>query len=227
MRFQGLPVFGSGALLHYKLLSWKIIDLSRDALYCRVGFFPRPVIQRNFQQELKPTSRTLKDPTQGGSHMERILRFIAIALLAVAGSSMLRAQSNPLLGTWNLNVTKSKFDPGPAYKSLTRTVEAQGDGVKYTFEGVAADGTPIAYGFSVQFDGKDNPISGSIPSGADTISAKRTDSNHYVATLKKGGKVIGTSKVTVSKDGKVTTVDSTGTTSSGAKERDLQVYDKQ
>jgi hypothetical protein len=159
--------------------------------------------------------------------MKRVLRFIAIALLAVVGSSTLRAQSNPLVGTWILNVSKSKFDPGPAPTSLTRTVEAQGDGVKYTFEGVAADGKPISYGFAVQFDGKDNPISGSIPSGADTISATRTDSNHYVATLKKGDKVIGTSKVTVSKDGRVTTVDSIGSTATGAKAHDVQVYDKQ
>jgi hypothetical protein len=159
--------------------------------------------------------------------MRRVLRFVAIALLAVVCSCTLRAQSNPLVGTWKLNVTKSKYDPGPAPKSLTRTVEAQGDGVKYTFDGVAADGTPITYGFSVQFDGKDNPISGSIPSGADTISANRTDSDHYVATQKKGDKVIATSKVTVSKDGKVTTVDSTGTTATGAKTHDVQVYDKQ
>jgi hypothetical protein len=177
--------------------------------------------------EKKSTNRTAKVRTQGGSHMKRVLQFIAIALLAIAGSSALRAQSNPLVGTWKLNVTKSKFDPGPAYKSLTRTVEAQGDGVKYTFDGIAADGKPISYGFSVQFDGKDNPISGSIPNGADTISAKRTDANHYVATLKKGDKLIGTSKVTVSKDGKVTTVDSTGTTATGAKAHDVQVYDKQ
>jgi hypothetical protein len=159
--------------------------------------------------------------------MKHVLRFVAIALFAVVASSTLRAQSNPLVGTWQLNTTKSKYEPGPTPKSLTRTVEAQGDGVKYTFAGVAGDGKPISYGFSVQFDGKDNPISGSIPSGADTISAKRTDSNHFVATLKKDGKVIGTSKVAVSKDGNVTTVDSTGTTASGAKEHDLQVYDKQ
>jgi hypothetical protein len=159
--------------------------------------------------------------------MKRLLQLVAITLLAFAGSATLRAQSNPLVGTWKLNVTKSKFDPGPGYKSLTRTVEAQGDGVKYSFEGVAADGKPVAYGFSVKFDGKDNPITGSMPSGADTISAKRTDSNHYVATQKKGGKDIGTSKVTVSKDGKVTTVDATGTTASGAKSHDVQVYDKQ
>ena len=159
--------------------------------------------------------------------MKRALRFAVITLLAAAGSSAVRAQSNPLVGTWKLNVTKSKYDPGPTPKSLTRTVEAHGDGVKYTFEGVAADGTPIAFGFSAQFDGKDNPVTGSMPAGADSISAKRINANHYVATLKKGGKEIGVSKVAVSKDGKVTTVDATGTTASGAKEHDVQVYDKQ
>lgn len=159
--------------------------------------------------------------------MKRFVQFAAIALLAVAGSSALRAQSNPLVGTWKLNTAKSKFDPGPGPKSLTRTVEADGDGVKYSFEGVAADGKPTAYGFSVKFDGKDNPISGSMPSGADTISAKRTDSHHFVATLKKDGKVVGTSKVAVSKTGKVTVVDSTGTDAAGKTEHDVQVYDKQ
>lgn len=158
--------------------------------------------------------------------MKRASRFAAIAFLAFVGCSTLHAQSNPLVGTWELNTAKSKYDPGPMPKSLTRTVEAQGDGVKYTFAGVAADGNSIAYGFSVQFDDKVNPISGSMPQGADTIAAKRTDSNHYLATLRKGGKVIGTAKVSVSKDGKVTTVDSTGTTASGAREHDVQVYDK-
>ena len=159
--------------------------------------------------------------------MKRVLMIVAIALLTVVGSSTLRAQSNPLVGTWKLNLTKSKYDPGPPPQSLTRTVEAQGDGVKYTFAGVSADGKAIAYGFSVQFDGKDNSISGSMPTGADTISAKRTDANHFEATLKKAGKVIGTSSVTVSKDGKVTTVDGTGTNAAGVKTHDVQVYDKQ
>src|ERR1700733_4923072 len=155
--------------------------------------------------------------------MRQVLRFLAISLLAVVASSGLRAQDNPLVGTWKLNVAKSKFVPGPAPTSLTRTVEAQGDGVKYTFDGVAADGKPISYSFSVQFDGKDNPINGSTPSGADTVSAKRIDSNHYVATQKKGGKVLVTSKVAVSKDGKVTTVDAMGTNADGAKTQDVQV----
>lgn len=159
--------------------------------------------------------------------MNKALRVLTVMTFAAVAGATVHAQGNPLVGTWKLNVAKSKFDPGPGPKSLTRTVAAQGDGVKYTFEGVSADGKPLSYGFSVNFDGKDNPINGSIPSGADTISAKRTDPHHFAATLKKDGKVIGTSKVEVSKDGKTTTVDSTGTNAAGAKVHDVQVFDKQ
>jgi len=159
--------------------------------------------------------------------MKRVLMFVAVALFAVVVSTTSQAQTNPLVGTWKLDVTKSKFDPGPAPKSMTRTVVAEGDGVKYTFEGVAADGKALAYSFSVKFDGKDNPISGSMPAGADTISAKRIDANTYEATTKKGGKVLGTAKVAVSKDGKTTTVETTGVTAAGVKTHDVQIYNKQ
>ena len=159
--------------------------------------------------------------------MKRVLTVVAVALLAVVGASSLQAQGDPVAGTWKLNVTKSKFDPGPAPKSQTRKVEAQGDGLKYTFDGVGADGKAMTYGFTVKFDGKDYPITGSHPSGADTVSAKKTDANHYEATLKKGGKVVSTGKVSVSADGKVTTVDSSGTNAAGAKTHDMLVYDRQ
>ena len=49
--------------------------------------------------------------------MKRFVQFVAIALLAIAGSSALRAQSNPLVGTWKLNTAKSKFDPGPGRRA--------------------------------------------------------------------------------------------------------------
>jgi hypothetical protein len=157
----------------------------------------------------------------------RALKILAVGLLLFAGAATVQAQNEALVGTWKLNTAKSKYQPGPAPKSLTRTVEAAGEGVKYTFEGETADGKPISYGFSTNFDGKDSAITGSIPSGADSVSAKRTDANHYVATLKKGGKVLGTSKVSISADGKTTTVDATGTTADGKKSHDVQVYDKQ
>jgi hypothetical protein len=40
----------------------------------------------------------------------------------------------------------------------------------------------------VKFDGKDYPAAGTMPGGADSISIKKVDANHYEATLKKAGK---------------------------------------
>ena len=159
--------------------------------------------------------------------MKHVLKVAAVAVLAVVGAVAAQAQTNPIVGTWKLNTTNSKYNPGPTPKSLTRTVVAEANGVKYTFEGVTADGTAITWGFSAKFDGKDYPITGTSPNGADMISAKRVDAHHYVATLKKAGKVVGTSKVAISADGRVTSVDATGVTASGAKSHDVQVYDKQ
>ena len=110
---------------------------------------------------------------------------------------------------------------------MTRTIAAQGDGVIYTFDGISADGTAIAYSFAVNFDGKDNAITGSMPGGADSISAMRVGSNSFDATLKQAGKVIGTSKVEVSADGRVTTVTSKGTNATGQATKDVSVYNKQ
>jgi hypothetical protein len=159
--------------------------------------------------------------------MKRIFQFLAVAVLTMSCTVALKAQTNPLVGTWKLNLEKSKYDPGPAPKSLTRTVVADGDGVKYTFAGVAADGAAISYGFAVKFDGKDNAITGTGPYGSDSISAVKTDATHYVATVKKGGKTMGVSKVSVSSDGKTTTVDASGTNAAGAKTHDVQVWEKQ
>ena len=157
----------------------------------------------------------------------RLLKFASILALAAVACAPAFAQSNPAVGTWKLNVEKSKYDPGPAPKSLTRTLEAQGENVKYSFEGVSAEGTGFAYSFTVAFDGKESPITGSMPGGADAISIKRTDGNTFEATLTKAGKVIGTAKSEISKDGRVTTVTARGTNVDGQATTSSAVYDKQ
>jgi hypothetical protein len=160
--------------------------------------------------------------------MKSVLKFAAIAVLSAVVVSPLLAQSNPLLGTWKLNVAKSTFDPSmPAPTSQTRTVMAHGDSVMYMVEGVAADGKPISYSFTVKYDGKDYPTTGSMPGGADMITIKRVDANNYEATLKKAGKVVGTSKVVISADGKVTTLTAKTTDAAGKSLSSTSVYDKQ
>lgn len=157
--------------------------------------------------------------------MKRIL--FVLSLLVFCCSSLF-AQNNPFEGTWKLNLSKSKFEPGPAPKSLTRTIVAQSEGAKYTFDGIAADGKPISYSFTVKYDGKDYPVSGTgMPSGADSIAIRLIGTNKAEAIQKKAGKELGKAEAEVSKDGKITTVTTNGTTVDGRKLHSESVYDKQ
>ena len=132
--------------------------------------------------------------------------------------------TDPMMGTWELNVAKSKFSPGPAPKSQTRTYEASGAGVKYTAKGVDAEGKPTLTQYTANFDGKDYPITGSPDS--DTISLKKVDAHTVEATQKKAGKVVLTSKREVSKDGKTMTVTNKGTNAKGQAVDNVVVFDK-
>jgi hypothetical protein len=139
--------------------------------------------------------------------MKRIAFVSAIAMICMGFSAVMLAQDNPVVGTWKLNLEKSKFTSNPAPKNLTRTVSADGDKVKYVFTGEAADGSAMSYSFTVMYDGKDNGVTGAgMPYGADHIAIKRVSSHKYSATLKKDGKIVGTSTSTVSSDGKMTTL---------------------
>jgi hypothetical protein len=158
--------------------------------------------------------------------MRRIL--IVVAVQALLGSLVLHARDNPFIGSWKLNLAKSKYSSGPAPQSQIQTYETHGDGMKVSLEGIAADGSRIAWSYTADFDGKDYPILGTgAPNGADIVAIRRISTNTYEATFKKGGKVVGTGRDTVSKDGKVKTVAATGTDSSGKPVTRALVFDKQ
>lgn len=138
--------------------------------------------------------------------MKRTLQLAAVVVCFFLAVAAISAQDRPALGKWKLNVEKSKYVPGPAPKSLTRTVEADGDKIKFTYEGVAANGNAISYTFSVTYDGKEYPITGSgATGGADSISVKQLGPTSFISTLKKAGVPVAISKTEISADGKVTT----------------------
>lgn len=146
---------------------------------------------------------------------------LAIALAVVA---LPAHAADPLIGTWELNLAKSKYDPGPAPKSQTRTYEAAGDAVKYTAKGVDAEGKPTLSEYTASYDGKDNPFTGSPD--FDTISLKRIDDHTTEATLKKAGKAVSTTTRSVSKDGKVLTTTAKGTNAKGQTVSNVLVFNR-
>jgi hypothetical protein len=151
---------------------------------------------------------------------------VAVVCLALAGSML--ADSTAFVGTWKLNLDKSKYPAGQAPKSLTRTVSADGDTVTYKFDGIGADGTAFSFSFASKYDGKDSEVTGTgMPYGADHVAIKQQNSHMTSATLKKGGKIVGTTSATVSHDGKTLTLTSKGTDANGKPVKSVSVYDKQ
>jgi len=61
----------------------------------------------------------------------------------------------------------------------------------------------------------------------DTIAIKRVNANTITTTTKKAGKVIGTNRAVVSKDGKVLTITGKRTSEQGQPVTFTVVYDKQ
>jgi hypothetical protein len=147
----------------------------------------------------------------------------SFALFAFATS--LRAADDPLFGTWNLNLAKSKFNGMPAPKSQVYKYEANGpDGIKFTNDTVNADGTKIHAEYAVKLDGKKVPVKGDPE--RDMTSNKRVDANTTsgVSTLK--GKLDSSFTRAVSKDGKTLTLTVKGTRN-GTSYDQVAVYDKQ
>jgi hypothetical protein len=152
-----------------------------------------------------------------------MLGFAAVVVLALSAVTI-AADNN--VGTWKLNVAKSTFSPGPAPKSQTLKIEAWGeDGVKYTADGVDADGKPTHWEFQAKYDGKFTPFKGNPD--ADMIAYKRIDANTVDATTQMMGKPTGHTKVVVSKDGKTRALTQTGKNAKGQDVNNVLVYEKQ
>jgi hypothetical protein len=133
---------------------------------------------------------------------------------------------DPILGTWKLNIAKSKFDPGPPPMSKTDVFEVwDTDGVQETVTMVLADGTRLTVGFAAHYDGKDNNVTG-YPD-FDTLALKRVDQNTLAFTLKNGGKVVGAGSSVVSENGRIRTDTTTLTNAEGQKGTNVWVYDRQ
>ena len=129
------------------------------------------------------------------------------------------------LGTWTLNVVKSKYDPGPAPKSLTVKLEAVADGrVRETGDRFNADGSRTQWEWTAKFDGKDYPVKGDPD--LDAVSLKKIDDNTIEVTIKKDGKVTNTMKIVVAKDGHSWTNEASSTNAKGVKVHNIMFFDR-
>jgi hypothetical protein len=158
--------------------------------------------------------------------MRKLLLGSVVALIAVAGGAAiaLAADTDPVVGTWQLNAAKSTFSSGPALKNQTRTYSQSGDKITLAMTTVGPDGKEVTTHTTYQLNGKDFPVTGTPD--YDSLAARRIDSHTTEFTLKKGGQPVGTTSRTVSKDGKTLTSKMNITTAAGDKSNGVLVFDR-
>jgi hypothetical protein len=153
--------------------------------------------------------------------------FLTKAFLAMAITTAVAFGADNTIGTWKLNVEKSKYSPAPMpLKNLTVTREAADGGVKVTATGERTDGTAINGSYTAKYDGNDVQVTGNLP--YDTIAIKQANANTLTDARKKtGGPYKATSRTVVSNGGKTMTTTTKGINADGKDFTSTLVSDKQ
>jgi hypothetical protein len=135
------------------------------------------------------------------------------------------AATDPFVGTWTLNVQKSKYLPGTLPKRMIIRMEAADDGIRYRSETIDAGGRTSTAEYVAGYDGKEAIVKGRLGLML-PVSLKRLDSNTVEASYMRGFQVVATSRRVVSKDGRVMTVTTTSKDKDGHSVTNIGIYDR-
>jgi len=153
------------------------------------------------------------------------LTSFCLAATALPGIGI--AENNPLIGTWKLNLEKSKYSPGPGPRSLTLNFVADGANLTNTAEVIDAEGKATKTVFAHIYDGKPHPTTG-VPGGLyDSSTYTRIDANTVNWIRSKDGKTVQTGSNVLSADGKTFTVTTDGTGANGQPIHSVAVFERQ
>jgi hypothetical protein len=160
--------------------------------------------------------------------MNKFLRMLAVGAIIAVGCGTAAAAADPpdpAVGSWTLNLAKSKFPADAAPQSQTREYTQSADGTSLIVTGVAADGTAISQKSTFKYDGKDYSFSGSPD--YDTLSLKRVNNSTVSAAMKVGAKTVGTTVRSISDHGKKLTLTTNAKNAKGKKYHSVAVFDRQ
>jgi hypothetical protein len=160
----------------------------------------------------------------------RLGMLLSLTLLVSVG---VKAQDNPLIGTWKLNLAKSHYSPGPPPKSGTTKITAVPGGIKLVADGVDDKGQATRASYTAKFDGKDYPEKATLGGkpnpnpNADAIAWKKIDDYTYESTAKLKGQTMTTTHYGISRDGKTRTNSVSGKNAQGQTVNNTIIYEKQ
>ncbi len=143
------------------------------------------------------------------SRMVGVLLVPALALgaatfTAAAGQS--DDDRDPVLGTWNLAVDKSIYDPGPAPRSQTRVYKTHPDGIKATITTIDRRGESATVEYVADYDSMEYPLIGAAPGQGDALALVQLDPLLLEGTVTHAGRPIAYARRVISPDGQTMTV---------------------
>ena len=140
----------------------------------------------------------------------RILLAVALAALGSAATSFAQAPAGPkdeppaqLIGTWKLNVDKSKYTPGPPLRAEMRVYTRGADGVTGVVSRTYSDGRMERYEYVANFGGE-YMVTG-IPA-YDAVKLTRIDELASEAWLTHAGTLYGIARRVIAADGNTMTI---------------------
>ena len=154
---------------------------------------------------------------------------VALLTISLAGTAAAQSKDDPSIGTWKLNVAKSKFTPGPPIQGDTRSYEVNEAGWMFvTTETTQPDGTRTGVRFAAKFDGKAYPQIGRFAPTVTMITYEPVDRRTLKYTQRDtSGKIVSTNTRTVSADGKTMIIDQRTTNASGQPVVNIELFERQ
>ena len=162
--------------------------------------------------------------------MKRHLCSLLSALLIISPNLPVNAATpgcdhDPFTGTWQMNPQKSRYPGATCPKRMVIVMACAANGVRYRSEAIYADGHASRSEYHASYDGKEAIVMGSggllLP-----VSLKRLDANTVVATYRRGGQTVATSRRVASRDGRKMTITTNSPDQSGKNVLSIGVYEK-
>ena len=155
--------------------------------------------------------------------MTRLL--VLLAAVTFSGFTMAAQATDPVSGTWELNVAKSKYMPASMKpRSQTRVIEVKGQQETGRHTIVDAQGLSSTVEYTANYDGKQYPYKGHPD--WQTLVIKRIDAYRSEVRQTGAGKAVISGTRVVSQDGKTMTVTIKGTNAKGEPVAVTMVFDK-
>jgi hypothetical protein len=124
---------------------------------------------------------------------------VALTAASMTGASQPPATSqDPVIGQWRLDVSKSKYTPGPGPKSETRTYRLTEEGIRAVIVRTHQDGRVETIEYGANYDSVNHVIG---TPDYDAVQLTRISAYVSEATLSHAGKQFGTARREIAKDG--------------------------